>query len=120
VEIVAEDLDRMPLLGLFVKAALESRAGAAGRSGLTGAIGLTTGAMSVTLDCSPERIVVRPGTDGDTRAHVRSSLDTLVAIACGRITEPITRRDLRFSGSPGALLALLRVFRSRPDPVERA
>jgi hypothetical protein len=112
VEIVAEDLDRMPLVGLFMKAALEERADAVARSGLSGRIAITTGEMSVTLDCSPQRVVVRPGADAAPRAHLRSSLDSLVAIACGRLTEPVRRRDLRISGSPLALLPLLKVFRA--------
>lgn len=113
-EIVAEDLDRMPLVGLFMKAALEERAGAVAKAGLSGRIAITTGAMSVTLDCSPQRIVVRPGVDSTTepRAHLRSSLDSLVAIACGRLTEPVRKRDLRISGSPMALLPLLKIFRT--------
>jgi hypothetical protein len=111
-EVVLERADEMPLVGLFLHAALVARSDAVARAAPRGDLAVTAGGMSVTLACSPERVVVRPGADGNPRAHLHGSLEALIEIARGRLAGPLLRRRVRVSGNPVALLPLARVFRS--------
>lgn len=110
-EVVVERPEEMPLVGLFLHAALEARRDALTRAAPRGDLAITAGGMSVTLACSAERVVVRPGLSPRPRAHLNGSLEALIAIARGRLAEPLLRRQVRVSGNPVALLALARVFR---------
>jgi hypothetical protein len=111
VEVVVQHPQATPLLGLFVKAALEQRTEALARAAPRGDLAITAGEMSITLSCSADRVVVRPGVTGRPRAHLRGSLEGLVEIARGRLAGPLLRRRVRISGNPIALLPLARVFR---------
>jgi SCP-2 sterol transfer family protein len=101
----------MNLLGLFMKAALESRVERIERARPSGDIALTAGAMSVTLSFSPDRVVIRKGVADKPRAHVKGSLEGMIEVARGRAVAPFLRRRVRLSGNPLALLPLSRVFR---------
>ena len=111
-DVVLERADEMPLVGLFMHAALEARRDALARAAPRGDLAITAGGMSVTLACTPDRVAVRPGVSGSPRAHLRGSLEALIEIARGRLAGPVLRRRVRISGNPVALLALARVFRS--------
>lgn len=110
-EVVLEKPEEMNLLGLFMKAALEARAEAIARAKPSGAIALTGGDMSVTLDFSPGTVTIRKGADANARAHLRGPLEPLVQVARGR-SGPILRRQVKVSGNPLAALPLNRVFRA--------
>jgi hypothetical protein len=110
-EVVVERPEEMPLVGLFLHAALEARRDALARAAPRGDLAITAGGMSVTLACSADRVVVRPGVGPSPRAHLRGSLEALIEIARGRLAGPLLRRRVRVSGNPVALLALARVFR---------
>jgi hypothetical protein len=111
VEVVLQQPEAMPLVGLFLKAALEERAEALARARPRGDLAITTGGMSVTLSCSPERVVVRPGVPERPRVHLSGSLEGLIELARGRLAGPLLRRRVRISGNPLAFLPLARVFR---------
>jgi hypothetical protein len=110
-EVVVEQPEEMPLLGLFMHAALKERADALERAAPKGELAISAGGMSITLSCSPGRVVVRPGAAGRPAAHMRGSLEGLVEVARGRLAGPLLRRRIRVSGNPLALLPLARVFR---------
>ena len=111
-EIVVESPQDMNLLGLFIKEALDARRDALARSRATGSIGLTAGTMSVTLSFEPDRTVIHKGIVGSPKAQLTGSLESLVAIARGRIAPTLLSRRARISGNPMAALPLARVFRS--------
>ena len=109
-EVVLEEPERMNLLGLFMKSALESRLEHVERARVRGDIALTGGSMSCTLSFSPDRVVVRKGVAGDPKAHLKGPLDSLVQIARGKAAGELISRRSRISGNPMAALPLARVF----------
>lgn len=109
-EVVVEDAERMNLLGLFMKSALEARTDRIERAGVEGDIALTGGSMSCTLSFSPDRVVIRKGAADGARAHVKGSLESLVQVARGRATGELLSRRARISGNPLAALPLTKVF----------
>jgi hypothetical protein len=111
VEVVLEQPARMNLLGLFMKAALESRAERIEQAGPRGDIALTAGRMSVTLSFEPERVTIRKGVAEKPRAHLKGSLEALIQVARGRPVRQLVTRRARISGNPLALLPVSRVFR---------
>jgi len=111
VEVVLDQPERQNLLGLFMKAALESRADRIADVRPSGDIALTAGPMSVTLSFEPERVTVRKGVADRPRAHLKGSLAALIQIARGRPLRQLLTRRARISGNPLALLPLSRVFR---------
>lgn len=122
-EIQLDRPDQMNLLGLFMKAALESRVPAIERARPRGDIALSTPQMSVTLSFSPDRVIVRKGVVGKPRAQLRGSLESLLQVARGRTARPLLTRRARLSGNPLAALPLARVFKHgaaarppAPDP----
>lgn len=110
-EVVVERPEEMPLVGLFMHAALEARRDALARAAPRGELAITAGGMSVTLACSAERVVVKPGVAERPRAHLDGSLEGLIEIARGRLAGALLRRRVRVRGNPVALLPLARVFR---------
>jgi hypothetical protein len=110
IEVVLDKPEEMNLLGLFMKAALDSRGDAIERAKPSGAIALTGGDMSVTLDFSPGRVTVRKGADPGARAHLKGPLEPLVQVARGK-SGPILKRQVKLSGNPLAALPLNRVFK---------
>jgi len=101
----------MNLLGLFMKAALESRAERIEQVRPSGDFALTAGPMTVTLSFEPERVTIRKGANGKTRAHLKGSLAALIQVARGRPLRQLLTRRARVSGNPLALIPLSRVFR---------
>jgi hypothetical protein len=111
VKVVLDQPERQNLLGLFMKAALESRAERIEQARPSGDIALTAGAMTVTLSFEPERVVIRKGANGKPRAHLKGSLAALVQVARGRPLRQLMTRRARISGNPLALIPVSRVFR---------
>lgn len=110
-----EGADEMNLLGLFMRSALDARRETLDRVQPSGAIAMTAGAMSVTLDFAPDRLTIRKGVDDDARAHVTGSLEALIEVARGS-NAPLLRRQAKVSGNPLALLPLSKVFKqTAPD-----
>lgn len=107
----AEAPERMALIGLFMRAALEERADALDRAGLSGDLALTVAGMSATLSFEPDRVIVREGVQGKPRAHIRGSLESFVKLAKGNVVGPVLRREVRISGNPLATLPLAKLFR---------
>ena len=112
-DVVLDQPERQNLLGLFMKAAVESRAERIEQVRPSGDIALTAGPMSVTLSFEPERVTIRKGTNGKPRAHVKGSLAALIQVARGRPLRQLLTRRARVSGNPLALLPLSRVFRKQ-------
>ncbi len=112
-EVLVEQPERMSLLGLFLKGALEERLPALERASPRGELAISSPEMAVTLSCAADRVVLRPGVHGRPRAQVRGSMEALIQEARGRIAGQVLRRRARVSGNPLALLPLARVFRSR-------
>jgi hypothetical protein len=110
VEVVLEEPEKMNLLGLFMKAALEDRADRLGAAGASGDIALTGGDMSVTLSFMPDRVIVRKGIVGSPRASLRGSLESLLEVARGNMTTPVLTGRVRLGGNPLAVLPLRSVF----------
>lgn len=110
-EVVLERGEEMNLLGLFMQAALESRAERVEKMAPSGDIAMTAGAMSVTLCFGDGPVVIRKGVAGKPRAHLKGSLEALIEIARGNTFGPLLRRRARLSGNPLAALPLARVFR---------
>jgi hypothetical protein len=110
-EVVVERAEDMPLVGLFLHAALQERSEALERARPRGRLAITAGEMSVTLSCSPGRVVVSPGAAARPDAHLRGSLEAVVEVARGRLAGPLLGRRVRVSGNPLALLPLARTFR---------
>jgi hypothetical protein len=113
VEVVLDKAGEMNLLGLFMKAALESRIDGIERARPSGDIALSAGEMSVTLSFSPDRVLVRKGVSDKPRAHLKGSLEALVQVARGRPAGQLLTRRARVSGNPLAALPLARVFEKR-------
>jgi hypothetical protein len=111
VEVVVEEPERMSLLGLFLKGALEERLPALERAAPRGELAISSPDMAVTLSCGEDRVVLRPGVPDRPRAHLRGSMEALIQVARGRIAGQLLRRQARVSGNPLALLPLARVFR---------
>lgn len=111
VEIIAVEPERMNLLSLFMRSALEARAEAIDRAGIDGDIALTAGSMSTTLAFSAKRVEVRNGLRENPRAHLRGSLEAMLALARGELVGPLLLRRVRVSGNPLAALPLALVFR---------
>ena len=111
-EVVLENPEEMNLLGLFMQAALEARTEAVESAKPSGAIALTGGAMSVTLEFAPGRVTIRKGADPGARAHLRGPLEPLVQVARGK-SGPILKRQVKVSGNPLAALPLNKVFKAR-------
>jgi hypothetical protein len=109
-QVHAERIEEMNLLGLFMKAALEERLSALERARPRDDIGIESGGMSVTLSFSPDGVIVRNGIMGKPRARLAGDLGSLAAIAQGKFIGPIARGKVRISGDPLALLPLARVF----------
>ena len=118
-EVVVEDPEDMNLLGLFLKAALDERREAVSSAGLEGDIAVTASGMSVTLSFSPDRLVVTNGVRGKPRAHLKGSLESLVAIARGHLWRTLLTGKARVTGNPMAAMPLARVFKQRPSVPER-
>jgi predicted lipid carrier protein YhbT len=110
--VLADNLEEMSLLGLFVKAALEERLPALERARPRSEVSVESGGMSITLVCSPTEVVVHKGIPGRPDARLSGELSALAELASGRIVDPLLRRRIRVSGNPLALLALARVFRA--------
>lgn len=105
----------MNLLGLFLKAALEARNEALANARIRGDIAVTAGSMSVTLSFAPEHVTVRRGASGSARAHIKGSLESLVAIARGNVAREVLSGRARIRGNPLAALPLARVLKARAD-----
>ena len=110
-QVQVEDIDEMNLLGLFMKAALEDRVHAVESAGLNGDIALSAGEMSVTMSFSPERVVIRKGMERP-RAHLKGSLEDVIALGRGKVASRVLTGRVRVSGNPVAALPLAKVFRS--------
>ena len=108
--VTAEQPERMNLLGLFMRAALEERVEALERAGARGDIALSADGMSCTLSFGPDEVVVRNGVTGRPRAHMKGSLEALLAVAQGRAASSLATRRVRMSGNPLAALPLTKVF----------
>ena len=111
VRVEAEAPERMGLIGLFMRAALEERSDALDRAGISGDLGLTVAGMSATLSFEPDRVLVREGIQGKPRAHIKGSLESFVQLAKGNVTRPVLTRKVRISGNPLATLPLAKLFR---------
>lgn len=111
VQIIAVEPEEMNLLSLFMRSALEARAGAIGNTRIDGDIALTAGSMSTTLTFSKERVEVRNGLRESPRAHLRGSLEAMLALARGELVGPLLLRRVKVSGNPLAALPLGLVFR---------
>ena len=112
--VTADQPERMNLLGLFMRAALEERTEALERAKARGDIALSADGMSCTLSFRPDEVVVRNGVPAKPRAHLKGSLEALLAVAQGRSTSMIATRRVRLSGNPLAALPLTNVF-TRPE-----
>jgi ubiquinone biosynthesis protein UbiJ len=109
-QVTAERLEEMNLLGLFMKAALEERLPALERARPSGTFAVQSGGMSVTLSCSPDEVVVRKGLAGHPDATLSGELGVLAQLAGGRMVTSVLRRRIRISGNPLMLLPLARTF----------
>lgn len=87
-QVRAEGLERMNLLGLFMLAALQERVEALERSGARDEVAIESGGMVVTLSFSPHEAVVHSGVHGRPRARLIGPLDALVDFAQGRFVTP--------------------------------
>jgi hypothetical protein len=112
VEIIAVEPEKMNLLSLFMRAALEARAEALEKTGIEGDIALTAGAMSSTLSFSQSKVEIRDGAARNPRAHLTGSLESMLALARGELFGPLLLRRVKVSGNPLAALPLGLVFRS--------
>ncbi len=111
-QIVAEHLEQLSLLGLFMKAALEERLDALERAHPRGDIAIESGGMAVTISFTHEQALIREGIHGKPRARLTGDLGALAKIAQGRFVTPLLTRRIRISGDPLALLPLARTFTS--------
>ena len=112
-EVVAEGPERLNLISLFMRAALEERRATLGRLRflLRGSLVLSVAGMSTTLEFSPRRVLIREGAAVDASARVRGSLEGFLALARGMVAGPLLAREVRISGNPLAALPLALVFR---------
>lgn len=102
----------MNLLSLFMGAALESRRDALASASIDGEFALTAGTMSSTLTFSDGIVEIRNGATESPRAHLRGSLESMLALARGDLFGPLLLRRVKVSGNPLAALPLGLVFRS--------
>ncbi len=110
-EVSAEAIEEMNLLGLFMKAALEERLPALERARPSGTFAIESGGMSVTLSCSPRQVIVRKGLHCKPDAKLSGELDALAQLASGRVLTPVLSGRIRIAGNLVKLLPLARVFR---------
>lgn len=104
------------MLGGVVASNLASPKGAALASRLTGALGITSGKMSITLGFKGGEVTVSRGLENNLKSHVRGSLNALLEISLGR--SPISAfltGDVSFKGNPFFLLKLVPLLRSPKD-----
>lgn len=109
--------DRMNLLGLMLGDVLLKNlsrpSGSSLASKLSGAIGVTAGKMSITIQFTGTDVILKRGLDSTCTSKVRGSLSSLLQVSLGM--SPIAlflTGKISFSGSPFFLFRILPLMRS--------